>query len=699
MIHGLSKHSKSGASAAVDYVLSADFFDDATKEWTTRDPAPVIIEGDPELMKNLCNSLDFKNKYTSGVLSFSKEESQHIWANPGMKEAILEDFKAFMFAGIDKDDCKPLLVVEHTHLDRLELHYQTPRVHLESGKYFNPFPPNYSSTRGLGANKTYKAHNDTFTDYMCKKYDLQNPRDPQFARDMKIYRFDPNKVSKEAINQRVNYLVDKGAIKNREDIVSYLEKAGGKITRKGDDYISVKFDENKKAIRLKGPMYGKESFAEIRHRYEGATAGRAAEAEGIDGRYAEVLSRRAEEVSKRHTLKGLAAERAEDFDRKSALELGEYADELKALKDSLPDAADFSRRVSDGIVNDGALVSADTAEGIETGVASSTSDADPILTGNPGSDALIKAFHSMQKKLAAEELQRSQAKWQIDPNQEKMVRELTDAMTKLFGGLAMGKNFVTGRPGAMSPSDIAQARQAIQAQHRELQRELRAVATVVKQKERTEPLQDIMNKPKAGFEAKAEQPAPLSPQVAKLVDQNAVVKPAKDIDKIGGIKTLRSNWLHDKVHAVRSEADFWNMKHDPAQVERAVIGAMAQQKVPPMQAFDAVMKESCVNPGNAQHAAEVVAQEYTRAELIKEGKPEVDLDAEARKRFPDVYKRAESGIDAELKAMNEQSQKEAQAEQQRLDAEAEQKRLDLEKRREAERMESDREMSLSLTPR
>jgi hypothetical protein len=124
------------------------------------------------------------------------------------------------------------------------------------------------------------------------------------------------------------------------------------------------------------------------------------------------------------------------------------------------------------------------------------------LTGNPGSDALIKAFHSMQKKLAAEELQRSKAKWQIDPNQEKMVRELTDAMTKLFGGLAMGKNFVTGRPGAMSPSDIAQARQAIQAQHRELQRELRAVATVVKQKERTEPLQDIMNKPKAGFEAK-----------------------------------------------------------------------------------------------------------------------------------------------------------------------------------------------------
>lgn len=505
MIHGLSKHSQSGASAAVDYVLSDDYFDDETKEWTTRDPAPVLIEGDPELMKNLCNSLSFKNKYTSGVLSFSKEESAHIWAHPGMKEAILEDFKTFLFAGIDKEDCKPLLVVEHGHLGRIELHYQTPRVHLESGKYFNPFPPNYGSTRGLGANKTYKAHNDAFTDYICKKYELQNPRDPKVARDMKIYRFDPNKVTKEAINKRVNHMIDRGAIKSREDIVSYLEKAGGKITRKGDDYISVKFDENKRAIRLKGPMYGKECVAEIRHRYGRAVEGRAAEAEGIDGRYAEVLSRRAEEVEKRHTLKGLAAEKAEEFDRKSALELGEYADELRVLKDSLPDSADFSRRISDCIVNDPALVNAGSAPGIESGIADGTSDADPILTGNPGSDQLIRAFHQMQKKMAAEEVQRAKARHQIDPNHEKMIREFSDMMTKLFGGLAMGKNLISGRPGAMSPGDIAVAREMLKEQHRELQRELRAVAAVVKVKERTEPLREIL---KPAVEPKAVEAKP-----------------------------------------------------------------------------------------------------------------------------------------------------------------------------------------------
>lgn len=691
MIHGLSKHSKSGASAAVDYVLSADFFDDVTQEWTTRDPAPVLIEGDPELMKNLCNSLDFKNKYTSGVLSFSKEESQRIWANPGMKEAILEDFKAFMFAGIDQDDCKPLLVVEHNHLDRIELHYQTPRVHLESGKYFNPFPPNYGSAKGLGANKTYKAHNDAFTDYICKKYELQNPRDPAVARDMKIYRFDPNKVSKEAINRRVNHMIDRGAIKNREDIVGYLEKAGGKITRKGDDYISVKFDENKRAIRLKGPMYGKESVAEIRHRYEGATAGRAVEAEGIDGRYAEVLSRRAEEVQKRHTLKGLSAERAGDFDRKSALELGEYADELKSLKDSLPGYDEHRGRVNAALASDPVLASGDGPAGIEVGLSSGSSGAEPIMTGDKGSDELIRAFAKMQKNLAAEDIQRAKSRWQIDPKQEQMIRDISDTLSKLFTGLATGKNLVTGRPGAMQPADIAEARKAIQAQRQALQRELKAVAQVVKQKERTEPLKAILDKPKA-FEAKAQA---VSPQLVKLVDKNAVVRPG-DIEEIGGIESLRSRWLSDKVAAVLDDTYLWKQKPDSAEIERGVVGAMARQNVGSDQAFRAVLEDSGVGRGDAQHAAKVVAEEYTRNALVKDGKPEVNLEAEAQKRFPELYKRAESGVDAEMKREAAERAQEAQLEQQRLDEQEEKKRLELLERRAAEQLESERGSSLTL---
>jgi hypothetical protein len=290
---------------------------------------------------------------------------------------------------------------------------------------------------------------------------------------------------------------------------------------------------------------------------------------------------------------------------------------------------------------------------------------------------------------------------QIDPQQEKMVRELSDMLTKFFCGLATGKNLVHGRPGAMTADEIAQVRQMIQEQHRELQKELRAVATVVKQREKTEPLREILKPTEQEPQRVEAKPkaSTLSPHLSKYIDKNVTLDVARDIDKIGSKKYLRSGWLADKVRYVRDEAQFWNKPFDPVAVERGVVEAMARQRIPAMQAFEAVLKESAVSRGNAGYAAEVVAQEYTRAALKAEGNPGIEPETEARTRYPDLYKRAESGIDAELKAMREQSHREAQAEQQRLDEKAEQKRLELEKRREAERLESERDSSLSLTPR
>ena len=172
----------------------------------------------------------------------------------------------------------------------------------------------------------------------------------------------------------------------------------------------------------------------------------------------------------------------------------------------------------------------------------------------------------------------------------------------------------------------------------------------------------------AAFEAKSAQ------QLTKLVDKNAVLKPADDIKKIGNIPTLRSRWLSDKVAAVRDDTFFFKQNPDPAQIERAVLGAMARQKVPPHQAFRAVLEDSSVGRGDAQHAAQVVAQEYTRVQLKAEGKPQLDLEKEAQKRHADLYKRAESGVDAETKREAADRAHAAQLEQQRLEAEAERKR-------------------------
>ena len=502
MLNGLSKHTQD-AGAALDYFLDDMYKDKETGQWIERKPPAELLEGDPDQLVALCDSLSFKHRYTTGVLSFTEEETAQINATPGLKEKFIEEIREFAYAGVKKDDCKPLGVVQHTHTGRLELNYFIPRVSLSSGKYFNPFPPNYDGRKGKGANDKFIEQNDIFVDYMCSKYNLQNPRDPKYAREIKINPYDPQKLNKTLLNELIGLKIESGQVKSRADIVDVLKSQGGTITRLGEDYISVKFDENKKSIRLKGGVYGSQSFDEIRAGFEAARAKFDRSPEEFEARYREVQAERAGEVEKRHDHKGLAAERAEDFDRKSAAELRDLGVELKDLKDSLPNYDDYRGRINRAVANDPALSSGEGAAGIEVGLSAGSSGAEPIMTGDKGSDELIRAFAKMQKKMAAEDIQRAKTRWQLDPKQEQMVREVSDLLCKLFTGLATGKNIVHGRPGAMTPADIADARKEIQLQRRVLNLELKALGVVVKTKERTEPLRDIMDKPKAaGFEAK-----------------------------------------------------------------------------------------------------------------------------------------------------------------------------------------------------
>lgn len=172
------------------------------------------------------------------------------------------------------------------------------------------------------------------------------------------------------------------------------------------------------------------------------------------------------------------------------------------------------------------------------------------------------------------------------------------------------------------------------------------------------------------FEAKAAQ------QLAKLVDKNAVLRPDRDIDTVGTIKSLRTSWMRDKVAAVRDEAQMWGKKHDPVQIERGVIEAMAKQKVPVSQAYRAVFEESGVCAGDDLQAAKMVTERYAKVALEREGRylAGVDLHAEARTRFPEVLKQAEKGTLSELKGEAADKAQERQLDQQRLNAEAEQKR-------------------------
>lgn len=172
------------------------------------------------------------------------------------------------------------------------------------------------------------------------------------------------------------------------------------------------------------------------------------------------------------------------------------------------------------------------------------------------------------------------------------------------------------------------------------------------------------------FEAKA------AARLANSIEKEVVVQ-ARDFDDIGGIKSLRKDWLSDRCHAVEADATLFGGQYDPAVIERGVLEAMARQGVKPVQAYRVVFDESRVARASERHAADSVAQAYTRVALVKEGKDlaGVDLVTEAARRHPDLMKRAESRQDSELMAMSAKMKDKGIAESARLAKEAEQRAI------------------------
>ena len=79
-------------------------------ELKTRDPAPVVVRGDPARTEMLIDSSVNEWKYTSGVLSFGNSDK------PTDKEiqAVIDDFERTFYAGLEPDQFD-VLWVRHEH--------------------------------------------------------------------------------------------------------------------------------------------------------------------------------------------------------------------------------------------------------------------------------------------------------------------------------------------------------------------------------------------------------------------------------------------------------------------------------------------------------------------------------------------------------------------------------------------------------
>ncbi|MGH2412688.1 MAG: relaxase/mobilization nuclease domain-containing protein, partial [Microcystaceae cyanobacterium] len=221
-----------------------------------REPPPEVVRGDPNQVIHLIDSLDFKHKYRSGVISFAPEDAP----TPEQQQAIMDSFEEMAFAGLECDRYS-ILWVRHTHTgqDRVELHFLTPRVELVTGKSLNIAPPGWGN------------YFRPWRDYWNLSQGWASPDDPQRARsyhpgyqaliDAQDNRLElagistqSREDSRKVITNYVGENIRLGRVKDRNDVVDTLKQAGFEVTREGENYLTVK-SENIGRLRLKGGVY------------------------------------------------------------------------------------------------------------------------------------------------------------------------------------------------------------------------------------------------------------------------------------------------------------------------------------------------------------------------------------------------------------------------------------------------------------
>ena len=221
-----------------------------------RYPAPEVLRGNPAITRRLIDSLLFKHKYNSGVLSFAPEDAP----TDKQIEAVIDSFEKYAFAGLDPDAYN-ILWVKHTHTgnNRVELHFVTPRVELYTGKSLNIAPPGWH-----GYFKPWQ------TSWNIKQ-GWARPDEPTRKRiyepgymalinaDREAKGLEPLTDTRQLLTEYVLSRVEAGLVTGRDDMIELLtEELGLEITRAGDDYITVLDPETDSRYRLKGKLYERE---------------------------------------------------------------------------------------------------------------------------------------------------------------------------------------------------------------------------------------------------------------------------------------------------------------------------------------------------------------------------------------------------------------------------------------------------------
>lgn len=170
---------------------------------------PEVLQGNPELSRTIINSITkYKNKYTTGVISFKEGETLTL----AQQHELIEHFEK-AFCPFDDPARVNFLWVKHIDKGRLEMHFLSARQDLKSGLSFNMAPPG----------KANQLFYESFTRLQNLKYGFEQIDKKQMtAQDARFYK----DTFTDLFEKRKNYLY------NHYDKPKTIKTKGAKNGRK-----------------------------------------------------------------------------------------------------------------------------------------------------------------------------------------------------------------------------------------------------------------------------------------------------------------------------------------------------------------------------------------------------------------------------------------------------------------------------------
>ncbi|KJF76435.1 hypothetical protein UA45_18670 [Morganella morganii] len=200
---------------------------------------------DIEIFNEYIKAKDFKNPYITGVLSFEEQDIDN-----DLKTKIMNEFEEMLFIDVEPENRPPIMWIQHTDKNRLELNYTTFNslqdrrhyqcyYHLNDKTLFNSFCEKINYENNISSVLDVKEHKASNT-----LINNLNNKIPENKKEL------VNKLQEEIIAKIINE-----ELNNREELISFIQSKNIIINRVRENAISIKFSKDDKPISLKGDIY------------------------------------------------------------------------------------------------------------------------------------------------------------------------------------------------------------------------------------------------------------------------------------------------------------------------------------------------------------------------------------------------------------------------------------------------------------